>query len=74
MVLRRIRNLREDNDLTQRQLAKGLFCSLGTYARYERGEIKVSIEVLCYLADLYKVSVDYILMRTDDPTPPKKRR
>ena len=74
MVLRRIRDLREDNDLTQGQLAKELYCCLGTYAKYERGEIKVSIEVLCYLADFYKVSVDYILMRTDDPTPPKKRR
>ncbi len=57
----RIRNLREDNDLNQTQIAKLLNISQSTYSRYENGCLDVPTEVLIALSKYYKVSVDYIL-------------
>ena len=61
----RIRNLREDSDLTQQQVGKAINVPQRTYAYYENGQRMVPPHVLCALADYYKVSVDYILGRTD---------
>lgn len=56
-----IRDLREDNDLTQEQVAKILGTSQTMYARYERGASELPIRHLIKLSELYKVSTDYIL-------------
>lgn len=61
----RIRDLREDNDLKQRELAEILNCSQRVYSNYERGDLDIPTEILIKLADYYDVSVDYILGRTD---------
>ena len=62
----RIRELREDNDLTQTTIGKKINIPQRTYAYYESGERMVPPQVLCALADFYNVSVDYILGRTDN--------
>lgn len=61
----RIRNLREDTDMTQTDMAKNLFISQRTYSYYESGGHDIPTEVLVRLADFYDVSVDYLLNRTD---------
>lgn len=61
----RLRDLREDADLTQAQVGERLGLSQRTYAYYESGQRMVPPEVLCALGDLYGVSVDYLLGRTD---------
>ena len=66
---RRIRELREDRDLTQAKLGKAINVPQRTYAYYESGERMVPPRVLCALADYYKTSVDYLLGRTDNPNP-----
>lgn len=62
---RRIRDLREDSDMTQAQAAKKFHLDLNTYARYERGEARVPAEVIAKLAGYYEVTTDYILELTD---------
>ncbi len=64
---KRIRDLREDNDLTQTEMGKILFCSQRVYSNYERGDLDIPTDILIKLADYYGVSVDYILGRTDKP-------
>ena len=61
----RIRDLREDNDYTQKEIAAYLICDQSLYSKYERGERPVPLEVMVKLADLYKVSLDYLCGRTD---------
>lgn len=61
----RIRNLREDSDLTQTDVASMLHCSQRTYSYYETGGHDIPTAVLVALADFYNVSVDYLLGRTD---------
>ena len=61
----RIRDLREDADLTQKQVGEAINVPQRTYAYYENGQRMVPPQVLCALADFYNVSVDYILGRTD---------
>ena len=61
----RIRDLREDADLTQKQVGEARNVPQRTYAYYESGQRLVPPQVLCALADFYDVSVDYILGRTD---------
>lgn len=61
----RIRNLREDSDLTQSYIAEILHCSQRTYSYYESGGHNIPVDVLIKLADYYDVSVDYLLGRTD---------
>ncbi len=69
----RLKELREDNDMKQQTLANYLHIKQNTYSQYENGQRQVPIDVLTSLADYYGVSVDYILERTEDPTPyPKK--
>ena len=62
---RRIRDLREDADLTQRQVVEAINVPQLTYAYYESCERMLPPHVLCALADFYGVSVDYLLERTD---------
>lgn len=61
----RIRDLREDNDLTQQQVADYLNIRQNTYSQYETGSRQIPIEVLIALASLYKTSTDYLLGITD---------
>jgi len=72
--MKRLRDLREDLDLTQKVIAKKLGCSQTTYSRYETGASNIPYDILCKLADIYQVSVDYILERTDVKKPYQKRR
>ena len=65
----RIRILREDRDLTQRALAQMLRIHQTTYSDYELGRLNVPTAVWEQLADFYGTSVDYLLDRTDVPTP-----
>lgn len=67
MYLRRLRDLREDNDLSQTAIANLLHIQQTVYSRYERGFQTIPLEHLLALADYYKVSIDYILERTDNP-------
>ena len=57
----RLRDLREDKDLTQQEVADMLGCSQTTYSRYETGDLNVPIDILKKLAKFYKVSIDYIV-------------
>lgn len=66
-MYQRIRNLREDNDLKQRELAEILNCSQRIYSNYERGDVDLPTEILIKLADYYDVSTDFILGRTNNP-------
>jgi len=73
LVTLRIRDLREDADLKQRQLAELLHCDQSLYSKYEREDRPLPLEYAEKLADFYNVSVDYLLGRTAIKTPyPKK--
>lgn len=65
MIYKRIRNLREDKDLTQKEMGEILSCSQRVYSNYERGDLDIPTEVLIKLANFHKVSVDYLLNRTN---------
>lgn len=67
----RIRELREFNDLKQREIADILHCSQRVYSNYECGDLDIPTEVLIMLARFYNTSVDYILDLTDNKTPYK---
>ena len=69
---KRVRELREDHDLTQRQLAAILHITQPQYFRYEQGYRDLPTDILIALADMYETSTDYILGRTNDPKPVKK--
>lgn len=64
---RRMRDLREDHDKTQREMAEVLGTSQTMYARYERGANELPIRHLIALADYYGVTTDYLLGRSDEP-------
>lgn len=69
---RRIRDLREDHDMTQIQIAKYLGIARTQYLRYEKGYQAIPVDLLIRLAVLYKTSTDYILGLTDNPKPYEK--
>ena len=72
-MYQRIRGLREDRDLTQEDLARVLNCTQACYSNYENGRREIPPAVLGALADLYGVSVDYLMGRTNIKIPyPKK--
>lgn len=73
MIYERIRNLREDADMTQQQIADLLFINRRTYSGYETGARMMPPEVLGQIADLFGTSVDYLMGRTavKDPYPKK---
>ena len=65
----RLRDMREDRDLTQKELSEAINITQRSYSYYERGDHMNPPEILCRLADYYKTSVDYLLGRTNNPTP-----
>ena len=73
----RMRNLREDKDLKQKDIAKMLNVAETTYSDYENGKINMPTSILIKLAELYNTSIDYLLGMTDNPRPyerSKRRR
>ena len=69
----RLRELREDNDLTQKALAEYLHIRQNTYSQYENGQRQIPLELLIMLARYYDTSTDYILGITDTKMPyPRK--
>ncbi|MGN0106115.1 MAG: helix-turn-helix domain-containing protein [Hominilimicola sp.] len=70
-MYKRIRDLREDRDLNQTQVADILNMSQTGYSKYETGENDIPTAVLITLAKFYNVSTDYILELSDDPSPSK---
>ena len=69
MYFHRIRDLREDSDQTQEEIAKYLLMNREVYRRYETGEREIPVWALVKLAGLYHTTTDYILGLTDDPAP-----
>lgn len=67
----RLRDLREDNDFTQKQISEMLKIHQTTYSDYELEKLNLPIDVLVKLASFYKTSTDYILFLTDNPKPYK---
>ena len=67
MVYKRIRDLREDGDLTQKEISKKLNCSQQVYSNYELGQRDIPTDILIKLSAIYGVSVDYILGISDNP-------
>lgn len=65
MVFERIKNLREDSDLTQTEISKILHISQRAYSHYEKGSRSIPIEILIALADYYNTSIDYLVGRID---------
>lgn len=65
----RIKDLREDHDLTQKEISKFLNISQVAYSYYELNKRSIPLELLCKLADFYNTSVDYLLYRTNDYSP-----
>lgn len=61
----RIKDLREDNDLSQKNLSDFLNISQVAYSYYELGRRQIPVEILCKIADFYNTSVDYLLYRTN---------
>ena len=74
MLYRRIRDLREDHDLTQAEMGRILSCSQRVYSNYERGDVDIPTEVLIRLAEFHHTSVDYLLGLTDEAAPYPRRR
>lgn len=70
----RLRNLREDSDLTQKDLSKMLNISQVAYSYYELDKRSIPLELLSKIADFYNTSVDYLLFRTDTPVPYPKNQ
>lgn len=70
----RLRDLREDRDLTQSQIASFLNCEQNTYHQYESGKRQIPLALLAKLAIFYDTSVDYILELTDDTRPYKRKK
>ncbi len=68
----RIRDIREDHDYTQTEIAKILHCTQQTYSRYESGEITIDLHSLIILAKFYNTSVDYLLGLTNVSKPYRK--
>ncbi|MBQ3031277.1 MAG: helix-turn-helix transcriptional regulator [Anaerotignum sp.] len=73
-MYRRIRDLREDKDMTQTQMAEILHCSQRIYSNYERGEVDIPTQILIRLALFHNTSTDYLLGLTDEAKPyPRKK-
>lgn len=70
-MFRRIRDLREDNDLTQKQVSAMLNCSQQVYSNYELGQRDIPTDILIKLSLMYNVSTDYILELSNNPNPQK---
>lgn len=66
MYFKRLKDLREDSDKLQREIAKELGISQKYYSQYELGHFTIPVELLIKLADMYNVSIDYITERTNN--------
>ena len=73
-MYQRIRGLREDRDLRQKDVADYLHCSQVAYSRYELGMRDIPSEVLIALATFHQTSIDYLVGLTDDPRPYPRRK
>ena len=73
-MLEHLRNLREDSDLSQKEVAEKLQIHQTTYSDYELGRLNIPIPVLKQLADLFNTSIDYIVDLTDEVTPYEKKK
>lgn len=62
----RIRDMREDKDLTQKQISEYLMCDQSLYSKYERGEREIPLGLIVKLADYYDVSIDYLVGRCSE--------
>ncbi len=71
MQFKNLKNIREDRDIKQKEIANFLNVSQNTYSQYETGVISLTAEVLIKIADYYNVSIDFLLDRTDNPNPYK---
>ncbi len=65
----RIRDLREDNDYTQKQIAEYLLCDQSLYSKYELNKRDIPLQLVIKLAKFYNTSIDYLVGLTDNPTP-----
>lgn len=65
----RLKDIREDKDITQKQLAEQLHIKQNTYSQYETGQRQLPIDMLIRMANLFNTSTDYILGLTDEPKP-----
>lgn len=65
----KIRDMREDNDFTQQQIAEYLGCDRSLYSKYERGEREIPLAIMVKLAEFYKTSVDYLAGLTENKRP-----
>ena len=70
----RLRDLREDRDLTQREMAETLSVAQTTYSDYENDKINIPIETLKKLAYFFDTSIDYLLKMTDNPAPYERKK
>ena len=70
----RIRDLREDYDLTQKQISAYLLCDQSLYSKYERMERDLPLQFAVKLAEFYNVSLDYLVGLTDEKNPYPKRK
>lgn len=73
MYFQRLKDLRDDRDLSQEKVGEILGIKQTVYSRYERGFQTIPVEYLLILADFYNTSTDYILGRTNDSSPPFKK-
>lgn len=71
MYFQRLKDMREDKDLRQADIAAILGITQTVYSRYERGFQTIPVIYLLKLADFYQTSTDYLLGRTNNPAPPK---
>jgi transcriptional regulator, XRE family len=69
MMRLKIRDVREDHDLTQKQIAEYLRCDQSLYSKYERGEREVPLNIMIKLAQYYKTSIDYLAGLTENKQP-----
>ncbi len=69
MLMYRLRNLREDNDLTQEKIASVVICDQATYSKYETENLNIPVESLIKLALFYNTSIDYLTGLTDEKKP-----
>lgn len=73
-MYKRIKDLREDNDITQKTIAKYLNMSQNGYSQYETNTNKIPVEVLKKLAIYYNTSIDYLVELTDEKKPYKRKK
>lgn len=71
MLFKRVRDLREDRDITQKKISEYLQIHQTTYSDYELGNLNIPVDVLIKLAKYYETSIDYLVELTDNPKPYK---